>query len=385
MSRPLKVAMLVPDNRDEFRQYHQPQPVFGPAPEALLTGLAGMPEVEVHVLACTQRPLAAPERIASNIFYHSLWVPRRGWLRTAYQGCVRAVRRKLREIRPEVVHGQGTERYCALAAAFSGYENVVTIHGNMRRIARVNHARPFSFLWLTACLERFTLPRTGGVVCITSHTQREVRALARRTWLVPNAVAPDYFAVKRRPEGKPVILCLANVCHHKNQNFLIHALDPLSKEQKFELRFFGKLDERDRYAWEFKDLIRQRSWCNYAGFADRERLLEEMAGAALVVLPSLEDNCPMVVLEAAAAGVPVAAARIGGVPDLVDEERTGRLFDPLNSSQLLKAVRSLLNDPLKAAKLAETARREAFRRFHPRVVAMQHLAIYRELLAADQS
>jgi glycosyltransferase involved in cell wall biosynthesis len=381
----LRIAMLVPDNRDEFRQYERPEPVFGPAPEALLMGLATLPEVEVHIVACTQRPLAAPERIAPNVFYHSLVVPKIGWLRTGYQGCLRAIRRKLRELQPDLVHGQGTERYCALSAVLSGHPNVITIHGNMRNIARINRARPFSFLWWSACLERLTLPRAGGVVCITRHTQQLVRDLARRTWVLPNAVDAGFFTLERQPEKLPVVLCVANICHHKNQNFLIRSLDPLARELQFTLRFLGKLDQADPYSREFQTLIHDRAWCQHAGFVDRERLQQELARAALVVLPSLEENCPMAVLEAAAAGVPVAAARVGGVPDLVDEGRTGELFDPQNSAEIFAVVRRLLTSPREASKLAETAKRESVRRFHPHEVALKHVAIYRELLAAPQS
>ena len=47
-----------------------------------------------------------------------------------------------------------------------------------------------------------------------------------------------------------------------------------------------------------------------------------------MVLPSVEDNCPNVVLEAMAAGVPVAASSIGGIPDLIRPGETGALFYP---------------------------------------------------------
>jgi glycosyltransferase involved in cell wall biosynthesis len=93
----------------------------------------------------------------------------------------------------------------------------------------------------------------------------------------------------------------------------------------------------------------------------------------------------MAVLEAAAAGVPVAAARVGGVPDLVDEGRTGELFDPQNSAEIFAVIRRLLTSPREASGLAETAKRESVRRFHPHEVALKHVAIYRELLAASQS
>ena len=65
----------------------------------MLEGFGEMPEVEVHVISCLQeRPVSSPARLADNIFYHGLIVPKLGWLRTGYSGCVRAVRRKLKAL-----------------------------------------------------------------------------------------------------------------------------------------------------------------------------------------------------------------------------------------------------------------------------------------------
>jgi hypothetical protein len=73
---------------------------------------------------------ASAEKLADNLWYHPLHVPKIGWLRTGYQGCIRAVRKKLREIRPDIAHGSETERECAISAVFSGLLNAVTIQGN---------------------------------------------------------------------------------------------------------------------------------------------------------------------------------------------------------------------------------------------------------------
>jgi len=90
----------------------------------------------------------------------------------------------------------------------------------------------------------------------------------------------------------------------------------------------------------------------------------------------------MVVLEAMAAGVPVIAANIGGVPDLIEDGKTGLLCDPHKAASMSGAVEKLLAQPQLARTLATTANRSAQERFHPAVIARRHLEIYREVLAA---
>jgi glycosyltransferase involved in cell wall biosynthesis len=374
----MKVAFLVPDNRDEFRRYDDPAPVFGPAPSALLEGLSRQLDCEIHVLSCVKRPVSSPERLAENIFYHSLHVPRIGWLRTGYQGCLRALRRTIREIQPDVVHGQGAEKYCALGAAFSGKPNIVTIHGLMRRIAEIRRSPPFSFYWLTARLESLAVARAGGLLCISEYTRRAFQGKARRTWVVPNAVDSSFFNVVRTSSPDSVVLCVGAVCEWKNQIGLIEALDGWVEDQGLSLVFLGKAGE-DSYGLRFKQMLSTRTWCIHEGFADDDRLKAHLSKARALVLPSIEDNCPMVVLEAMAVGVPVLGAEIGGVPDLIEDRKTGLLFRPTEPESIRNAFQTLLGAPGLGDQLAAEARRSALLRFHPTEVARRHVEIYREI------
>jgi glycosyltransferase involved in cell wall biosynthesis len=305
-------------------------------------------------------------------------------MRTGYQGCIRAMRRKIREIGPDIVHGQGTERECALGSIFSGLTNIITIHGNMRLVAHTQRAKPLSFYWLAARLEAFTLPRTGGVICLTHHTKNAVSALARRTWVVPNAVDPSFFEVSPRPDELPLILCVGSVCIWKNQNAFIRALDSVASARRFRVLFLGQAGD-DPYGREFQELLVRRPWCEYGGYADREALKGWLSQATALALPSLEENCPMVILEAVAAGVPVVAANVGGVPDLVEDGTTGLLFNPLEARSMAEAVDRLLREATLAHSVAENARRKALATYLPEVVARRHLQIYRELLEGKPS
>jgi glycosyltransferase involved in cell wall biosynthesis len=377
----LRIAILTTDSREHFKDYVNPTPYFGTAPAALLHGFALLPEVEVHVISCVQQPLNSPGKIAPNIFYHNLIVPKFGWMRTLYQGCIRATRKKLREINPDIVHGQGTERDCSISAIYSGFPNVLTLHGNMRSVARINGDGPFSYNWVAARLEGFVLPRTDGVVCITNYTRDKVRGLARRTWLVPNAVDASFFDVQAAPDltAPPVGLCVGTICGYKNQNDFIRALDPLAKEKKFKLVFIGQVIKGD-YGREFLQLVREREWCEHIGFVNREQLKARLKAASFLALPTREDNCPMVVLEAMAAGVPVLASKIGGVPDLIESEKTGLFCDPDRPESFCEGVEKILADQKFAQQLAAAAKAEALHRFHPQVVARRHVEIYQGLL-----
>lgn len=371
--------MIVADTREVWRCYDVPEPSFGTAPDALLRGLAEIQQCELHTISCVQTPVRTPALLHGCIQHHSLLVPKLGWLRSGYSGCIAAIRRRLREIKPDLVHGQGTERFCAWSAVWSGYPNVITIHGNMRRIARLGGARPFSFEWLTARLESCTVPRTDGVVCITRHTQSEVGGAAPRTWLVPNAVDPAFFEIKAEPSPERTILCVGMVSAIKNQNQLLRALDPWVGRTRFRLVVLGAVHEHAPYGREFMQMIKGRPWCDYSGFAGREILRQHLSQASLLVLPSIEDNCPMVVLEAMAAGVPVAASAIGGIPDLITDGDTGVLFNPNDLADMGSKVGKLLENPSWASEIAARAKRRAWDRYRPAVVAGQHMQIYREM------
>ena len=377
----MKIALLSIDDRENRRRYVDKDPIIPTPQEALLQGFAAMPEHEVHVICCVQQPVNSPEKLAPNIFYHSLLVPKLGWMRTAYQGCIRATRKKLRELQPDIVHGQGTERDCAIAAALSGFPNVITLHGNMRLIAEVTHARPLTFSWLAAQLERFTLPRTDGIVCITNYTREAVSDLARQTWVVPNAVDQTFFDVQANPDpaSPPIGLCVGTIYPRKNQNDFIRALDPLAARMKFKLLFAGKTSE-DEFGAEFQRLIAMRPWCEHIGFIDRPQLKERLKTASFLALPTREDNCPMVVLEAMAAGVPVLASAVGGVPDLVEHEVNGLLCNPDQPETFCTATARFLDDCDFANRIAATAGAQARQRFHPQVIAQKHLEIYRAVL-----
>ena len=84
-----------------------------------------------------------------------------------------------------------------------------------------------------------------------------------------------------------------------------------------------------------------------------EQLPGFMARASLLVLPSRSEACPLVLLEAGAAKLPVIASRVGGVPEMLEHGTTALLIPPDNPHALANAIQALLLDTVLADRLSQ--------------------------------
>ena len=82
------------------------------------------------------------------------------------------------------------------------------------------------------------------------------------------------------------------------------------------------------------------------GFLKGDKLYQLISGAAFSVYPSeWYENCPFSVIESISLGTPVIGAKIGGIPELIEEEITGELFEAGNADDLERAIRHILFTP----------------------------------------
>ncbi|HEX7262316.1 MAG TPA: glycosyltransferase family 4 protein [Luteolibacter sp.] len=376
----MKIVQLTTDNRNQFGDHVLAEPYFGTAPTGLLDGFAELPDVEVHVISCASTRMRIPEKLGDNIWFHQPYMMKAGWGRSLFLGCVWSVRRVLDRLQPDIVHGQGTERDCAMAAVLSGYPNVLTIHGNMRVHAKRPEHRGSNYYKMAAALETFCLKRTGGVVAISSYTRDLVEDIARKAWLLPNAVDKRFFAVNAEPPPVPRILFVGSLDERKNPLGLLQACEEMLRRGECTLALAGQSPNNSPYVKKLMEAVKALPGVSLLGFLDREQLAVEFANCSLLVLPTFEDNCPMVVLEAMAAGLAVAASRVGGVPDLVNHETDGLMFDPHDPLDVRRTVERLVKDRDFRETLGAAGRKKALESFHPRIIAQRHVEIYREVL-----
>jgi glycosyltransferase involved in cell wall biosynthesis len=103
-----------------------------------------------------------------------------------------------------------------------------------------------------------------------------------------------------------------------------------------------------------------------AGAAEVRALLQ---GAAALVVPSIYEGMPLVVLEAMDAAVPVVASRVSGIPEVVEDGRTGWLVAPEDPPALAAALAAVLADPAEARRRGLAGRRRLDEHFRPRHAA----------------
>lgn len=118
----------------------------------------------------------------------------------------------------------------------------------------------------------------------------------------------------------------------------------------------------------------------FAGFrTDLERILPCLD---LIVHPATMEGLGVSLLQAAAAGVPIVATRVGGIPEIVHDGVNGYLVALGDAQAMIDAVLSLLQDPLKAKRFGQAGQELVRSHFSLEAMVAGNLQVYREVLSA---
>ncbi len=174
----------------------------------------------------------------------------------------------------------------------------------------------------------------------------------------------DGSAVRREfdiPDSAPLIGTVANFSEEKGYPYLVEAAR-ITLARNSEARFlfvgFGPLAD------EIRARVKEVPGHERVVFAGaRSDIPELLAAMDLFVLASVREGFPNVLLEAMAAGKPVVATRVGGIPELVDSSNDGILVRPRESRLLAQAIFGLLEDPERGRRLGERAKRKIEQNF----------------------
>ncbi|MEU6769788.1 glycogen synthase [Streptomyces sp. NPDC046759] len=185
--------------------------------------------------------------------------------------------------------------------------------------------------------------------------------------------------------GRPYVLFVGRITRQKGVPRLLRAVRDIDPGAQVVL-CAGAPDtpEIDR---EFRDLFEELSRVRAGVFwipqmLPRQEVIQLLTRAAVFVCPSVYEPLGIVNLEAMACGTPVVGSRVGGIPEVVDDGRTGLLVavDDDFEAGLARALDSVLGDPEAARRMGEAGRERAVGEFGWDAVARRTAALYEQIL-----
>lgn len=179
----------------------------------------------------------------------------------------------------------------------------------------------------------------------------------------PCASGEDIKRLYAVPEGAFLIAAIASLIPLKGHRYLLEAIPAIARTVP-DLRCLIVGDGPSRPLLEaLVDRLRIRGHVVFTGvLADAERNAV-LRSSHVVVLPSLSEGLPVVVLEAMAFGKPIVATRVGGVPELIEHDVSGILVPPQDSAALAEAILAVASNGPKAEQLGRAARLRFDERF----------------------
>jgi colanic acid/amylovoran biosynthesis glycosyltransferase len=157
-------------------------------------------------------------------------------------------------------------------------------------------------------------------------------------------------------DAEPTIVCVGRLSAEKGQIGLVEAFAKLVKEGlKARLCLVGSGPDRSAIeaAIQRFDIS---SRCQMPGQLSEDETLGVIASSDILVSASFMEGLPVVLMEALALGVPAIAPRVAGIPELIEDGRSGLLFHPGDWSGLTEALRQLITSAERRRSLAEAGR-----------------------------
>jgi glycosyltransferase involved in cell wall biosynthesis len=289
--------------------------------------------------------------------------------------------RLIRSLNPDVVHGHGAKAgaFIRMKGASKGIIRVYTPHGGSLHYP-LNTTKGA----LYSRMERTLMSRTDLFLFESAFArdtyQRTIGTPAGLVRCVFNGVTADEFDPIVMAEDATDIVYVGEFRHIKGADLLVDAVARLRSDGRpVTLTLAGDGEETDA----LKAQIQRLGLGEAVRFIGHVKARHGFSKGSLLVVPSRGDSMPYVVIEAAAAGIPMVAANVGGIPEIFGTH-TDALFAPNIVAAMADAIEIALEDPAAALERTKSLRERIFLHFSQKAMVAGVLAGYRDALRASR-
>tara|TARA_Y100000310_G_scaffold339103_1_gene430752 strand:+ start:13302 stop:14474 length:1173 start_codon:yes stop_codon:yes gene_type:complete len=205
--------------------------------------------------------------------------------------------------------------------------------------------------------------------CVTSNNEELVKVIkqyAKQSMTIKNGIDTQIFKQRSKelirkklqlPKNKQIILFVGWINERKGLKYLIEAMPYVLKNNPETLLLVvGKGPLQEKLQKRVRDLtIKNKVF--FVGEKNPEEVADYMSAADLLVLPSLCEGLPNVVLEAFSAGLAVIATDVGGTKEIVQNNKTGFLIQSKNTKQIIEKTNQLLQKPILSKKFVTASKK----------------------------
>ena len=319
---------------------------------------------------------AADSALASLSQYCSLGVTRRKISALPGLGDYfgrNAVMALAQQVRADVIHGHGAKGgvYARLAAHALKLPGVYTPHGGS---LHYDWLKPPGAAFLAA--ERAMRFKGTGLIFVCEF-ERDLYARKIGFGTCPSAVVynglwPEDFVPRRLVPDAADLFFIGEMRGLKGVDVLLRALALMPNASRPRLNLIGE----GRDLAKFEALAAELGLSTHALFLGRKDFRTASSLGRILVMPSRNESFPYVVLEAIAAGVPIIASDVGGIPEILPK---GSLVPVGDSIALAEAIRTATANPARLAKEAAALRTVAKSRFDAKLMAKSICEFYLKL------
>jgi glycosyltransferase involved in cell wall biosynthesis len=299
------------------------------------------------------------EGLADGAIIENLRRHRRYWLQVVpfFAAEILAVRRAVREHRPDVVHVHWLvpQGVAALVGARRAPWVVTTLGADLYTLRDP----------ISRALKRAVVRRARSFTTQNDDMRRQLVDLGAAPEDVHVLPVPvDMAAMQRATEATPrepgLIVFVGRLVEKKGVHVLLDACRALLRTHRFEVLVCGDGPMRAELTERAEGLP-----VTFAGALGREDVARSLARASIAAFPSVpatsgdQDGLPVAMLEAMAAGTPVVASRLPGLDEAIDDDDTGLLVRPNDPEALALALARVLDDDALRQRLGSAAQRRA--------------------------
>jgi glycosyltransferase involved in cell wall biosynthesis len=227
---------------------------------------------------------------------------------------------------------------------------------------------------------RRVLRRAKVLISISDYDARALGGLVRgRQVRIPNPIGREFFALAPSAPTGPRLLYAGVMTPRKNIEGLLTAFAiALRSVPAATLAVVGPHHDQG-YAASVREHARRLGLggsVEFTGHVESGRLLAEIRQARAVVLFSREETAPTILAQAMAAGKPIVASRVGGIPEMVQDGENGWLVESEDVAALAERMIAVLRDQPMALALGRRGHQIALERYEPTAVARRTVAAY---------